>query len=418
MPELIARDDAYDFPYNGALFIQPPLFGGSGVRVNDTYYDGSGEHPLPPGILVYLWEDAASGILELDGAGTFNYYPNPGTTYDEFKYILYNPSGTPLSSSLATVRLTAYGVPPPPPPPPTGSLDLFVRGHDVKTGGMSLYLRGIDAPAPKTTTLFTRGVDAPAPGTVSLFVEGVATPASSALPLFAAGLDAPAPGTATLFVEGGANGATGALPLYTRSVGSGQAGLTLYTQSASGADRGPLPLYLYAGDIPVATNNVSLFTHGADASGMMGGFTLFVEAASGDNALARSMPLFLAGATNGSAVRNMNLWVAGEAHAAHGSLDLFLLNAQSGVAGSFSMYVSGDGEAAGWNPSAKSLNLVLARDPANALPLYVRGPGTELGSGLALVITGSEASAHALPLAMPEVVGHDAKSVRLFIRGY
>jgi hypothetical protein len=173
---------------------------------------------------------------------------------------------------------------------------------------------------------------------------------------------------------------------------------------------------LVTDDIPIVSGDLSLFVAGNNfaGNGAEGLATLFVSS----DALERTLPLFLKGSDNDGSARNVNLWVDGQAHQANSMLDLFLLNEQSGVDTTLSMYVAGDGINAGWNPHSTDMNLVLVRDPANAVTLYTQGPGAVSESGVDLFIDGYTVFTGDLDLSIPEVLGFATDDAKLYTCGW
>lgn len=131
-----------------------------------------------------------------------------------------------------------------------------------------------------------------------------------------------------------------------------------------------------------------------------------------------SFTLFLQGAPSDDDSKSLNLWVQGVAHEAEASLDLYLCNLQSGVEDYIPLYISGEGNTPNAYPFSKSLNLVLKRKPAEMLPLYLHGPGEETDESIDLFVHGSNSESGWLPFSIPEVVGVEQGSVRLFTRGF
>jgi hypothetical protein len=150
--------------------------------------------------------------------------------------------------------------------------------------------------------------------------------------------------------------------LYGKDVSSG--GITLYTQ-------GPLP----------ATGEIPLFTHGID-----------------------------------SYTRPMNLVIVGEAPRLDSSITLFIAN--SGVAGYVPLFIQGSGIGEGSVPYERGMNLFLKRDPAEAMTLFLQGPGQPETSSIPLFISAAYASSGNITLAMPNVLGYLAPHITLFTRGW
>ncbi len=178
---------------------------------------------------------------------------------------------------------------------------------------------------------------------------------------------------------------------------------------------GQLPLFLQAEPVSVLDGSLQLTTFGSSTSGWFGGIDLY---SSGTAVLTASLPFFLAAPHSAPCVRNLNLWVTGQNRAEHGWVELTLWNAQSGAQASVSLFVQGSGQADGALPDAASLNLFLRRKPAEAISLYVAGPGVAVTLGTTLFTAGRAAASGLVSLAVADVVGQAISSTTLYSHGW
>jgi hypothetical protein len=227
------------------------------------------------------------------------------------------------------------------------------------------------------------------------------TKSSLGMPLFLRGYATRSSGV-PLFVDGGAH-PSGALPLFAWGKAAGSRGMPLVVATAQPA---------------AAAGGVTLALNGSAHPAWFRGLDLVCYTDASGNVAARHMPLFLAAAAKGTGSRNVNLSVRGAPHAAGRGLDLTVWNNRSGVSLGTTLYVSGDGSTPGALPAHHGLNLVLARNPANAIPLHLHAPGTPAASGLTLFLRGDSPASAGLPFAVPKVVGGPTKAVRLFTSGW
>lgn len=294
---------------------------------------------------------------------------------------------------------------------------------------MTLFVQGVGAGSGEAT-LFVAG-SAPESGGVPLFVGGSGDPVtgSGAPPLSVWGHESAAGGT-TLFVHGHAT-ASGGMTLWTSAATTASGQTTLFAgghERASGAhplhlwghdaSAAGLSVYLFGGDVPAASGGPTLVVAGASTSGFTGGVDLHVYSDPSGNVKEAGLPLWVGAFDPQPVVRNVNLWVGGEAPAAARGATLAAWNDQSGVALGAPLFVSGDGVTAGALADARGMNLYVERTPANGLTLYLATPGTPATTGTSLFVGGSAPAALGAPLAMPQAVGGPTQAVRLFTSGW
>jgi hypothetical protein len=330
-----------------------------------------------------------------------------GTTANPWIEFVPNTTGS-ASSATGSLPLFISGF-----AAASGQVPLYTLGNDVASGGLTLFVGGKDAGS-GNIPLFTLG-PLPGSGGTPLFVDGYDV-ASGQTPLFVGG-HATASGSFPLYVSGVPGSYSGAMPLFTWNFATASGALTLY-ETASDAASGALRLYVQAGDVPAASGWFPLVSFGAGQSGNTAGLDLYTFSDASGQVRERGMNLFLLGDSTGRQTRNVNLWVGGLNRGASSLLDLYLHNAQSGVSLGAPLYASGDGttpDALGQN---RSLNLVLARNPANAVSLFAKGPGEPTSGSASLFTFGAMPATAGANLAVPKVVGGQTQTARLYTHGF
>lgn len=220
----------------------------------------------------------------------------------------------------------------------------------------------------------------------------------------------------TLFVHGEQE-STGSIPLHTVASETINSDITLNTVGHV-VSTASMPLFVQVDPPGEAESSLLLTITGSLEAGMFAGVPLHTYSDEFGQTPTRSMPLFLMAEDQSSAVAHMNLWVEGRAHAADGSLELVVWNDQEGAYQSIPLFVQGEGETEGALPLTWSMNLVLQRGPANAITLYIQGPGEELTEAMTLFVEGEELSEASLELSLPNVLGYVRQTVPLFTSGF
>jgi hypothetical protein len=345
-----------------------------------------------------------------------------GTTLNpwvEFVPTAFPPSGTPATGSAtlfirgfdaATASLPLYVAGP---LSATGGLTLFAAGRDSASGHIPLYL-GSSADASGSVPLYTPG-HAPASGGLPLYTYGW-DDRSGQVPLFLAG-HLPDSGGHTLFVEGIPNSGQAYATLFTTNFNTASGLFPLYGAGHQTSAHG-MYLFAQADQVPAASGLFPLFAYGGTQSGNAAVIDLYTFSDANGQTVRRGMNLVLLGSATDRQTRNMNLWVEGRNRDATGPLTLYAHNTQSGVALGVSLYASGDGVTPDALGSNRSLNLVLARDPANAMPLFVKGPGSPGSGSVSLFTFGAMPAAAGANLAVPKVVGGQTKTAKLYTHGF
>jgi hypothetical protein len=178
-----------------------------------------------------------------------------------------------------------------------------------------------------------------------------------------------------------------------------------------------IPLFLAADPVGEASAGLGLTLYPTPGSGHVAGIPLYTASDASGNRQERSVPLSVLGADRDASARGIPLWVGGEYHAASAGLPLVAWG-PSGVYSGLTLYVAGAGTAAGATPLERSLPLFIRRNPADALPLYLAGPGDPAGSGLPLYARGAHGAASGLTLALPASVGAASEGLKLYARGW
>lgn len=181
------------------------------------------------------------------------------------------------------------------------------------------------------------------------------------------------------------------------------------------ATTGSLGLFLQVAEPFNADENISLVMQGASGTGVFDAADLY---ASGDNGYSINIPLSIDGGLIGDTVRNVNLFAEGRAHSAEAASDLYLQNDQSGVALSAPLFVAGSGVGDGALPYEKGLSLFLRRPVTDAVFLYIQAPGTPDNEQVPLFVQANIVSSGVISLAVPNVVGSESHSARLYTHGF
>jgi hypothetical protein len=386
MPPPIAVDDSYNIPFGTPTY---SVSAASGVMANDTNTSGYSA----------VWDISSgppSGSLSLMGDGSFSYFPgHTGPYTDRFRYNLQ--SGVSISNyAWVTLNILAsgggiLGA-------PSGSFNLFINGYDKGSGVTNLFIQG-GGPS-SGVSLFTWGNSSDS-GVVNFYTVGGGPGSGISLFMPSYGQDS---GITNLFVQGYST-SSGNFPCYINGV---------FTSNAS------LPLVLKCDDVPFQSGDCSLFVYGATSSGLYSFFPLFTYSDASGQTRTQELPLFIEGLSEWRPTStNMNLVVTGESHNSNLSLDFVIWNEQSGVAGSTPLFIQGSGIGDGAFPAQQSMNMFLARNPADAINLFISGPGQPIYDNFPLSICGSYASSGVGPnLSIPNVVGNNLSTSTLFIRGF
>lgn len=378
----VANPDNYTYSLNTTLNVPAA----SGVMVNDVY---SGLYnPWVSGTPVN-----GSVMMFLDGS--FEWTPNTGATSGEFSYYIESLLPPDVSNVTKVVLLA----PPPTSTPASGSFPLYLSGSAPSSGDFPLFLHGYDSGS-GSFPLYIAAADS-ASGSFPLSLTGVGYE-TGGIPLFVHGDDVgsgsfplsvagslPASGTFPLFIAGGLP-SSGAFPLWLQALGD------------------------------QASGTFPLFLNGSTESGVFSTFDLYLFADSTSNDGSGAFPLSITGLTEwrpSSGVFPLSL--TGRTHQGEAAVDLTVWNADSGVSLTLPLFVAGSGNNAGYYPFDSSLYLTLVRDPADAITLFLKAPGSPAsGDPLTLTLAGSYPGSGDFPLSVPSAVGAGSASVRLFTRGY
>lgn len=283
----------------------------------------------------------------------------------------------------------------------TDFIPLLVTGDEPSSGSMTLAMPDVDVGLITTAlTLFVESHES-STESIPLVVPNTLDTKTAPITLFVWGEDASS-GSLTLHTTGH-DGVTGEIPLTTWGHLTATAAMPLFVKVDPPGESDAL---------------LSLVITGSLEDGIFAGIPLHTYADEFGQTPTRSMPLFLMAEDQSSAVAHMNLWVEGRTHAADGSLELVVWNDQEGAYQSIPLFVQGEGETDGAAPLTWSMNLVLQRDPANAITLYVQGPGEELTEAMTLYVEGEELSTATLDLSIPNVLGYVRQTVPLFVSGF
>lgn len=181
-----------------------------------------------------------------------------------------------------------------------------------------------------------------------------------------------------------------------------------------------LPLFVQVDEPTRVVDDLPLFVHGTDSSGVLGGIDLFLACESGvGNVATGVLPLSLLGAPTAEKSSNMNLWVEGGARGeVESSVELTVWNEQSGVEGGLPLFIEGSGVTEGTVPVSAGLPLYLSRLPTAAISLYLHGQGVEVASSVPLYTYGAGVASGGVDLSIPEAVGYETGVMRMFTHGF
>jgi len=311
----------------------------------------------------------------------------------------------------------------------SGSIDLFIQGHDTTSGNADLFIGGYTT-ASGDIPLYVGGYS-PSSGDITLFIGGYAV-ASGDIPLFINGYSV-ASGNIDLFIcghqlasgdiplyIGGHTGSSGDIPLFIGGYTSASGETTLFIggdESASGS------IDLYIAGRQSGTDNIPLFIHGDEpASGSVDLFIGGYGLASGDislyvgghNLASGNIPLFIGGTGVGQTTSgSIDLFLQGY-ETTSGSVDLFI-GGYDTTSGDTTLYIHGHSSVSGDIP----LFIGGYVNASGDIPLYINGYSTTSGS-TTLFIGGTAAITEASGNIPLFIGGHTGASgdTTLFIGGY
>lgn len=166
-----------------------------------------------------------------------------------------------------------------------------------------------------------------------------------------------------------------------------------------------------------ASGGVPLNTNGSSGNAQtFHAAPLVLDAVRGSGNAYAKFHLTLAGPDSGSHPGNMNLVLTGALPNATALLPL-TVDANPGVQAGAPLFIRGDGTTDGALPAQKGMNLFLRRAPADAIPLFLQGPGTSLPSGVPLTTVGSLPAVSGVPLVI-NAKGVGASGLPLFTSGF
>ncbi len=397
--------------------------GTSGVLVNadcpyvDNYSRPWGNYNTGDPVYYFVnWKDTESvdvtgtPRIALTGGRYATYYAGSGSGTFTFRYVVQGGDTGGLSITGSAIELNGGTVSAT--DDSTDAIRLLRNGYgpgevtmnDVPVwnelaDNLPLFMRGIDS-STDSLPLFMTGHE-PSTGSITLTIPEVLGYTADSIPLVLSGWDA-LDDSLPLFVHGHEL-STGSVPLF------------LWGELAAARS---MPLFLKGDEPDAAVGSLLLNIRGSLEAGVFAGIPLFIYSDELGQTPTRSMPLYLLGESQSGAVANMNLWIQGRTHSSTDSLDLVVWNDQLGAFDSIPLFIRGYGVTEGATPFATGMNLVLQRDPANAITLYIQGPGEELTGDLDLFVSGSELSVGSLDLAIPEVLGFISRTATLFTSGF
>ena len=178
---------------------------------------------------------------------------------------------------------------------------------------------------------------------------------------------------------------------------------------------GEFNLVLWADEPPVSAASTELVVVGGNDVAI-GGITLAIT--SDTDGPEASMNLVTWGPDSVVVPAAMNLAIHGQYHQAEDAVTLFLANDVLGSESDVDLFIQGDGVYDGYFPANSSMNLVLQRNPAEMLPLFLRGPGDPSVSGVNLFMAGGTFPSESVDLSIPQVVAELDQATKLFVHGF
>jgi hypothetical protein len=245
-------------------------------------------------------------------------------------------------------------------------------------GGMDMYIAAIGTADPSGISAFIAGKESASGG----ITMAILAPLS--------GTDS---GNRTLF-QWGHLPASGESPVYLYAIPSKW-----------------LSLHIESEPYPTVENATTLAMFGAqlpDGTGLFGQ----------NDAYSKTMPLFLNGETTSRTVRNMNMWIGGGYTKINGGVDMSITNTQMGSISSTPLLIIGSGQTPGASPTNNSMNLFLARNPSEAVTLFLQGEGETINSGVPMSTYGSVSFDANVSMSIPQVVGVGVKASTLYTHGW
>jgi hypothetical protein len=243
--------------------------------------------------------------------------------------------------------------------------------------------------------------------------EGFTPHNKTGLTLFVGGSTNPMWLKNTTLYEGGLSPTNNNIPLYIQGMVPVNSGIPLYVGSKFELG---FNLFMAGGD-PDSTSEVNPLVIVGNTPGTSGVFTdmpLYMESAVFDSKL----NLVMRGPDSDSTVRNMNLIINGQSYTQVGNASLFLRNTQSGVNNNVSLVITAPGETSGSLPFISNMNVMLARDPANAIPLLICSPGTGINGHPSMFITGAFIRESGVNLVVPATYATLVQDNDLYTHGF
>jgi len=241
------------------------------------------------------------------------------------------------------------GSPPVGPSGASGSLDLYIYGHSTQSGSLDLYI-GSSTPSSGLLDLYIDGVDGNNSG-VDLFINGYAN-SSGSLDLFILGGTA-ASGSLDLYIAGPIE-SSGSLDLYIGGISSNSGTMNLFCEAKGTISSGTLSLYINSfGSTSGVFNSTDLVLWNNQQF---------------DNAYV--MNLYSQGPSYYNSSGSMNLYLESSNSGAW-SLDLFIQNSYASISGYQPLFIQAPSGTLGVVPISGTMNLIIWRDMADWLPLYL-----------------------------------------------
>lgn len=338
-----------------------------------------------------------------------------------------------------------------------GNIPLYTSGIDTFNNNIPLFTSGLDS-INSNAPLFTFSGNPTFTNNVDLFVSGLDI-INGNIPLFMMGQDS-YNGNIPLFIEGGNPSINNNAPLYIYGQDSFNGNIPLYLENPIPTQAGNIPLYIYGQDsnnnnIPLYTvgvgssnNNaplfingvltknapMNLFTRGATLGGGYSLLDLTLTGSSGNgqysstdlyiysgpdgNKLTAPLNLVLAGPSQSDNTATMPLVVTGVMPSIAGMVPLSI-NANQKVVGAIaSMFVEGTGGTQGALPYNSYMNLFLQRNPAEMIPLFIKGAEDPTKATLPLYLEGANLTSKSVNLSIPATIDTKLGTLKLFTHGF
>jgi hypothetical protein len=173
---------------------------------------------------------------------------------------------------------------------------------------------------------------------------------------------------------------------------------------------------MVAVDLPVAHQAaVSLMVNGHNfvGNGYFGSLDLTLYCGPDGKRPNAALVLFLETTTTESIRRGMNLTLSGQNWSASQGLELWLNNLQTGLTQGITLWIRGQ-EA----QETASLGWFLARNPSEAMTLYLQAPGEQQSQAVPLFVGGETGQNYSLELVVAQVTGASAKGSILYTHGF